>query len=489
MLKGVGWNLAGTAMATLCQFAAIPILVQQLGKRGLGVVAFSWLVTAIAGALELGLAPALSGELARRRSEPGAAPPDRRLMRAFETISWAIAALLAVTLGLGGPWIAQHWLSLGATEVGARQAASMMGLLAGLTLPVSLYINGLLGIERYKSANLTRIVVAVAQHGGGALVVLWVPDPRAWLITAIVAQAAGVLIGRTALRRALAPGRGVDWAGLHARRELAGGLGGIGLLSALIASLDRVVVSRLLSLEAFAAYSLAALVGNGFRLLATPVFGALYPRLTALMAAGDAQAVKRLYLTASRWMAAVLAPAVAVLGLAALPLLEMWCGNHDLAMLAAPAAGLLAAGSALNAIMTAPYALQLSVRWTQPGLLSAGASLIITSVILAACAPPLGAVGAALAWPAANLAVAGFVIPMTHRRVLPGASPAWARAVLGPIAVTALVAFAAGSAMPWLRSSVVGAVILGTLCLVASASLAWHDERRGPRGNTSERGT
>jgi len=35
------------------------------------------------------------------------------------------------------------------------------------------------------------------------------------------------------------------------------------VLSTLISSLDRVVVSRLLSLEAFAAYSLAAVVGNG----------------------------------------------------------------------------------------------------------------------------------------------------------------------------------------------------------------------------------
>ncbi len=489
MRTGVAWNLAGTVTATLCQFAAIPVLVQQLGSRGMGVVAFSWLVTAIAGALEMGLAPALSGELARRRNEPGAFPADRRLVRAFEAPSWVIATVIAVAMAVSGAWIAQHWLSLDAAQAGPRQAVSMMGLVACLSLPMSLYVNGLLGIERYRSANLTRILTAVAQYGGGALVVLWFPDPRAWLITAIVAQGAGVLLGRTLLLRALVPGRGIDWAGLHARRVFAGGLGGIGLLSALIASLDRVVVSKLLSLEAFAAYSLAAMVGNGFRLLATPVFGALYPRLTTLMAAGDPQAATRLYLMASRWMAAVFAPAVAVVVLAAQPLLELWCRNPELARLAAPAAGLLAAGSALNALMTAPYALQLSVRWTKPGLLSAGASLLITAVVLAAFAPTLGAVGAAMAWPVANLVVLAVVVPATHRHVLQGVSLAWHRAVIGPIAMTLLVAVPAGVLLPWLRSSVAGAVILGTVCLAASATLAWHHGRPDRREIISESAT
>ena len=486
---GVAWNLAGMVTATLCQFAAIPVLVHQLGSRGMGVVAFSWLVTAIAGALEMGLAPAFSGELARRRNEPGAFPADRRLMRAFEIPSWVIATIIAVAMAISGAWVAQHWLSLDAADAGSRQAVSMMGLVACLTLPMSMYVNGLLGIERYRSANLTRILTAVAQHGGGALVVLWLPDPRAWLITAIVAQGAGVLLGRTLLLHSLVPGRGIDWAGLHARWVFAGGLGGIGLLSALIASLDKVVVSRLLSLEAFAAYSLAAMVGNGFRLLATPVFGALYPRLTTLMAAGDQQAAMRLYLTVSRWMAAFLAPAVAVVALAAQPLLEVWCRNHELARLAAPAAGLLAAGSALNALLTAPYALQLSVRWTKPGLISAGASLLITAVVLAVCAPTFGAVGAALAWPVANLVVLAVVVPVTQRHVLQDVSLNWHRAVIGPILVTLLVAVPAGVILPWLRSGVAGAVILGTVCLAASATLAWHHGRQDLPGMVSESAT
>jgi O-antigen/teichoic acid export membrane protein len=489
MRKGVAWNLSGTVTATLVQFAAVPVLVHQLGPRGMGVLAFSWLVTAFAGALEMGLAPALSGELARRRNEPGAPPPDRRLVRAFETPSWIIAAIIAVVMAVSGGWVAQHWLSLGAAETSLHQAVRMMGLVACLTLPMSMYVNGLLGIERYRSANVTRILTAVAQHGGGALAVVWFRDPRAWLVTAIVAQALGVLLSRTLLLRSLVPGRGIDWAGLHARRVFAGGLGGIGLLSALISSLDRLVVSRLLSLEAFAAYSLAAMVGNGFRLLATPVFGVLYPRLTTLMAAGDRPAATRLYLAASRWMAVFFAPAVAVVALAALPVLDVWCRNHELARLAAPAAGLLAAGSALNALMTVPYALQLSVRWTRPGLFSATASLFITAAVLAICAPRFGAVGAAMAWPVTNLVVLAAIVPMTHRHVLQGLALAWHRAVLGPILATIVVAVAAVVFLPWLRSSVAGAALLGTACFAASAAVAWRHGRHDPQEPVSESAT
>jgi hypothetical protein len=86
---------------------------------------------------------------------------------------------------------------------------------------------------------VTRILTAVAQYGGGALAGGWFQDLRAWLLTAFLAQAMRVLLGRTLLIRSLAPGRGIDWAGLHARRVFAGGLGGICLLSTLISSLDR----------------------------------------------------------------------------------------------------------------------------------------------------------------------------------------------------------------------------------------------------------
>jgi O-antigen/teichoic acid export membrane protein len=239
MRKGVAWNLAGTVTATPCQFAAIPILVHQLGSRGMGMLAFSWLVTAISGALEMGLSPALSGELARRRNEPSAPPADRRLVRAFEIPSWFIAALIALGVAISGGWIARHWLSLDAAETGLQQAVRMMGLIACLSLPISMYVNGLLGVERYRSANVTRILTEVAQYGGGALAVVWFQDLRAWLLTAFLAQAMRVLLGRTLLIRSLAPGRGIDWAGLHARRVFAGGLGGICLLSTLISSLDR----------------------------------------------------------------------------------------------------------------------------------------------------------------------------------------------------------------------------------------------------------
>jgi hypothetical protein len=184
-------------------------------------------------------------------------------------------------------------------------------------------------------------------------------------------------------------------------------------------------------------------------------------------------------------MAALFAPAVAVLALAAQPLLEAWCGNRELARWAAAPAGLLAGGSAINALMTAPYALQLSVRWTKPGLLGAAASLVITALVLAVCAPRFGAVGAALAWPVANLLVLAVVVPVTHRHVLGNAAVGWHRAVGGPILATLLVTVSAGFLLPGSRSSVAGAVTLGTVAVVASAAVAWHQGRRDQRGSVS----
>jgi O-antigen/teichoic acid export membrane protein len=207
------------------------------------------------------------------------------------------------------------------------------------------------------------------------------------------------------------------------------------------------------------------------------------------MSAGDETGAARLYVTASRWMAVFFAPAVAVVVVAAEPLLEIWCRNHELARQAALAAGLLAAGSALNALTTVPYALQLSVRWTRPGLISASSCLFITAAVVAVGAPMFGATGAALAWPVANVLAMAIVVPMTHRRVLAGISVAWHIAIIIPIMTTALVTYAAISVLPDLHSNVFGAVILGMACFTVSAVMAWHLGHQDRNGHKPERAT
>ena len=64
-------------------------------------------------------------------------------------------------------------------------------------------------------------------------------------------------------------------------------MSGIAITGAVLMHLDKLILSRLLPLEIFGHYSVAATVARGLYVLITPVFSAYFPRLSSLAAQHD----------------------------------------------------------------------------------------------------------------------------------------------------------------------------------------------------------
>ena len=60
-------------------------------------------------------------------------------------------------------------------------------------------------------------------------------------------------------------------------KAFAGGMAAVALLSLLLTQMDKILLSRLLSLEAFARYSLAAVLANGLAVITAPIATVLIP--------------------------------------------------------------------------------------------------------------------------------------------------------------------------------------------------------------------
>jgi len=458
------------------------VLVVHLGAHGTGIIALAWLVTALTGILELGLAPALSAELSRRTAVAGAARPGLSLLRAFELPCWATAAVVALGLAYAGPLVAESWIPEGAGDVELARCMRLMGIGAGLSLVINLYVSSLLGLGRQAAANAVRVIASVGQHVVGVTaVVVTGGGAEVWLIAAAIGSLAAASIGRILIVRHHVVDAGIDWSSLMAAGVFIRGMGLIGLLSVALGCLDRVLISPRLPLRDFAAYTLAVMAGSGFRLISAALFGVIFPRLTALAANGDESAQSRLYLRSSRWLASIFAPAVAVVVIAGESVLIWWCRDADLGHRAAIVVGLLAAGSAINGLLSIPCALQLAHRRTSLTVGSAIAALAGMTVIIVYLAPEWGSAGVAVAWPVVHIAVVACVVPLTHRRILRGLSESWFVAVGVPIIATALTATACAS-LPLLRTSIAGGVATGAICMLAAFLAALWDERRTSSG-------
>ena len=201
----------------------------------------------------------------------------------------------------------------------------------------------------------------------------------------------------------------------------------------------------MLSLEDFGRYALASLVASGVYVLLTPVFNAIYPRMSALVATGDTVRLIEFYETGTRLCLALLLPAAVTIAIFSKDLLYLWTRNSHLAATSAPIVSLFVIGTALNGVMHFPYALQLAYGATRLPLTINLILMVVMVPLTITLARFYGAVGGAAAWALLNALYLFVGTWLTHRSLLKGIGAKW---LLGdvalPLAMTVIVAGAGG---------------------------------------------
>lgn len=409
--------------------AFVPLYIHFMGIEAYGLVGFMASLQAISGLLDMGLSATLSREMARLSVVPGSEGHRRDLLRTLEVPYWGCALLLGTAVVALSPFLATHWLQAGALGPDTtRRAVALGGLVIASQWPTSLYTGGLLGLQRQVLLNGLNAAVATVR-AGGAVLVLWKVSPtvEAFFLWQFLLGPFYTLLLAVALWRLL-PGTERPRFQMARMREIGGfaaGMSGIAVLALLLTQLDKVVLSRLLTLESFGYYALATAIATSVYRIIAPVFSAYYPRLTELVALGDREALKATYHRGCQLLSVVLLPCTAVLCLFAPEVLLGWTGNPTTASNTAAILSLLVAGTALNGLMNPPYALQLAHGWTRLTLGVNAVAVVLLVPLLFLLAGRYGALGAAALWPALNLGYVVVDILLMHRRILPGEQWRW----------------------------------------------------------------
>jgi O-antigen/teichoic acid export membrane protein len=210
---------------------------------------------------------------------------------------------------------------------------------------------------------------------------------------------------------------------------------------------DRIVLSRVLTLDQFGVYAIAAAVAATLVRFIQPWFAAMYPRFTQLLVEGRSDVLRSVYHASCQGLATTVLPAAAVIAAFAEDILRLWTGDSALSAQAAPVLAVLTFGSALHGLMHLPYAMQLAHGWTSLALWAnvVGVCFVVPAVWWLTKA--YGPVGAAAAWVLLNLAYVLFVIPLMHGRILKGQMADWYLRDVGPPAAASLAAALALRAM------------------------------------------
>jgi O-antigen/teichoic acid export membrane protein len=482
-------NALGQGWAVLIGLLFVPFFLQQLGVERFAVIALVPVAAALLQVMDLGLAVTLNRELAR---QAGAASESARstaftLFLAHLAIGAVVcAAALAVAATLGPAWLDEPD-TIAASEL--AQGVLLLAVLVALQWPLPLFQNGLMGLGRQARVNaLVALNATVANVGAALLVSLGhatLPAYLGWfaVCAALHSVAAGWLLWRS-LPPAATAAR-FDRATLTRVGRFSGGAAGINLTGVLLMHADRLIASRLLTLEQFGYYGLATTIGRSVYLLIAPVYSAVFPRLAGLVAQKSRTELANLYSAASQLMAFAIAPPAAVIFWLGFDAAYAWLGSTSTATAVAGLAAALILGSALNGLMNLPYALQLAFGITRVGLGIYVLLLVLTVPAAYALQAGFGAAGVASTWLVINVMYFAIGVPVTHRVTGISSVARWVlRDVLPPVAAAFIgvgmvhAAFGTGATRIGAAVLVAGALATGYACALGAAPTVRGEARK-----------
>lgn len=476
--KNVIANYLGQGWTALMGLAFIPVYIHYLGVEAWGLVGFMSMLQAWLTLLDMGLTPTLSREMARFQAGAHGAQSIRDLLRSLEVIYGGVAVAVVGIVWLIAPWVSEHWLS--ATQLSAAsvaQAIGIMGLVLAARMVEQVYRGALQGLQRQVWLNGAQSGLATLRWAGVVGVLAWIsPSIEAFFLWQGLVSLLSVAVLARKTYYWLPHGERsarFDLAAIVRIRRFAGGMAATTLLALLLTQVDKLLLSKLVSLENFGYYTLAASAAGALYFLVTPIATAVSPRLTELVAKSEQQELIDTYHRACQWLAAVLIPAALVLAAFAEPLLYVWTGNASLTQQAGPLLALLALGTLCHGFMYVPYAMQLAHGWTGFAVrVNIVAVCFIVPAILWAV-PRYGAIGAAWAWLALT---AGYVLVgmhFMHRRLLPGEKWRWyLDAVFKPLIIGAITVLALRQWTPLPHDRApLGAALIGFALLVMAVVL------------------
>lgn len=424
MKKNIAANFAGSFWQALMALAFIPLYIKFMGIEAYGLIGIFASLQAMFSLLDMGLSATLNREMARLSILPDKAQEMRDISRSMEVIYWSIAAVIAVAIAALAPFISHYWVKPGQLSPDAiEQALVIMGLAMALQWPVSLYSGGLMGLQRQVLLNVINIGIGTFR-GLGAVMVLWLISPTiyAFFVWQIVVSATNVFLAAFFLWRSLPPGRcktTVQGKLLRGSWRFAAGMSGITILATILTQTDKIILSKMLTLDVFGYYTLASMVAMTLYRLIVPVLGGVYPRFTQLVSLNDKVGLNELYHKSCQFMSVLILPATVVVVFFSYELLLLWTQNPVTTENAHLLVSILIIGTALNGLMNLPYALQLAHGWTKLALYMNLISVIVLTPLMIFMTSEYGAVGGAIVWVILNSGYILIAIHFMHRRLLP----------------------------------------------------------------------
>lgn len=423
-------NYIGQGWRALMSLLFVPVYIKYIGIEAYGLIGIFAMLQAWLSLLDMGMKPALVREMSRYTGGGHNTQSIWDLLRSIEIIVFAIAFVVSIGIWGASDWLATDWVKAKniSTHVSA-QAFSLMGIVTALQFVESIYSSSLTGLQRQVLLNTVLSIMATIRSFGALGVLIWVSHTiKAFFFWQVIISSGSLLISMAIVYRALPlPPRSAQFSkpALQEVFRFARGIVGITLMALMLTQVDKLLLSKMLTLEAFGYYSLAGLISGILYMFASPVTAVYFPRFNELLARNDDSLLIMNYHQAAQLVTVTVGSVAVVLIIFAEHILFLWTNDSTLTQRVTPIMSVLAFGTFLNCLMWIPYQMQLANGWTS---LAFRVNIVFVSIfvpLILWLIPIYGAIGAAWIWVALNSGYCVFATQFMYKRILKSEKWRW----------------------------------------------------------------
>lgn len=435
-------NLIGGALLTVLTVIITPLQINILGMAAYGIVGFISTLQIAFTAFDLGLSSTITRELAIDNTPKKIG--STQLLRTASTIFWLTAVVIGTLVASLSGEMAQRWFKAQTVDVQLiEQSLQVIALYLALRWPVSLYTGVLIGLQRMDLLNAVKVVTASLRLMGGVVVLLHWRSLNSFLVWTAINASIEVL-SFWLVCRWIHPAfpwlPGVSLPDLRRVWRFSLTMNGLAIMTVLVVQADRLLVSKILPLEALGAYTLAYNVAAIIPALISAISTAVLPSFTEAYGSADKDVLARRYDSASRFLLFVIGMVTGGLVFFGENLLALWV-NPAAATAAAVPLALLAIGFFGSAATSNAYQLTVASGRASLALRISALTALPYVAVLYALISRLGIDGAALAWLLLNVGYVVFLVPQVHRQILHTPVTPYVLGILAPFALMTCCTF------------------------------------------------
>jgi len=438
-------NFAGRFITAILSIVFVPIYLRYLSVEMYGIIGFFSSIQAFLFLLDGGISPTLNREVARLSVFPEKTQELRDLSRTLEILCWTISFIVCIFALTASPVTANYWLKSEniSTEI-ICEALMIMSITFAFQWSLGFYMGGMYGLKEQKLLNIINIFLAVIRSFGAFFVLAFIsPSIRAFLIWQLITTILNCFLLVLFFWRKLPKSAEKPRFRSTLLKDVwryAAGLAGTSLVVLVLTQTDKLILSKMLTLEDFGYYSLAiTLAGTGIGMIVGSIQTTYFPQFSQLVAQNKFDEMRELYHRACQVMSFFLIPVVSIIAFFSYEILLVWTQKPEIAENTYILLTLVAIGTGLNGLMHLPYFAQLAFGITKIGFWQNVIAIIFLIPFMIYATLHYGAIGGALSWAILNFSYTIFGLQIMHRMILKGELKKWyAEDTVTPILITVI---------------------------------------------------